>query len=168
MLGNHRGKILHHYIKDYVLFDLETTGISCNYDEVIEISAVKVKDGNVADEFSRLVNPNRPIPYAASRVNHITDDMVKEEPAFDTVLMEFLEFAGDFVLAGHNICNFDMKFLYRDCEKYYGKTITNDYIDTLNLQRSVFRTGSTDVWKIWQIIMGFQPPVPTGLLPTVR
>ena len=73
MLGNERGKQLYHYVSDYVLFDLETTGISNTYDEVIEISAVKVRNGKIVDEFNELVNPGRSIPYAASMVNNITD-----------------------------------------------------------------------------------------------
>ena len=120
---------------DYVLYDLETTGTSSKYDEVIEISAVKVKNGVVTEEFSQLVNPGRPIPSAASAVNHITDDMVAFAPMFDSVLQQFLAFIGDDVLAGHNINRFDMKFLYRDCERYFGQTLTNDYIDTLKLAR---------------------------------
>lgn len=90
MLGNNQGRMLNNYIKEYVLFDLETTGISSTYDEVIEIAAVKVKNGKVVEEFSGLVNPKRPIPYAASMVNNITDDMVKDAPTFDVVLKEFI------------------------------------------------------------------------------
>ena len=135
MLGNTKGKLINQYVPDYVLYDLETTGTSSKYDEVIEISAVKVKNGEVTEEFSQLVNPGRPIPYAASAVNHITDDMVAFAPMFDSVLQQFLVFIGDDVLVGHNINSFDMKFLYRDCERYFGQTLTNDYIDTLKLAR---------------------------------
>ncbi len=136
MLGENKGKLIKNYVPDYVLYDLETTGISWKYDEVIEISAVKVVGGQVVDEFSELVNPGRRIPRAASAVNHITDDMVAKAPTFDFVLSKFLDFIGNSVLAGHNIQSFDMKFLYRDCEKYFGKTLTNDYVDTLLLCRS--------------------------------
>ena len=80
MLGKTAGKRLTAYISDYVIFDLETTGISSAADEVIEISAVKVKGGRVVEEFSTLVNPGRPIPFAASQLNGITDDMVKNSP----------------------------------------------------------------------------------------
>ncbi len=135
MLGTTRGRILNQYTPDYVLYDLETTGISCNYDEVIELSALKVRNGAVAEEFSSLVNPGRPIPYAASAVNHITDEMVAKAPGFREVLSAFLEFAGEDILVGHNIHTFDMKFLYRDCERFFGQTLTNDYIDTLKLAR---------------------------------
>lgn len=120
MLGNTKGKMINQYVPDYVLYDLETTGTSSKYDEVVEISAVKVKNGVVTEEFSQLVNPGRPIPSAASAVNHITDDMVAFAPMFDSVLQQFLAFIGDDVLAGHNINRFDMKFLYRDCERYFG------------------------------------------------
>ena len=138
MLGNTEGKQLYKYTADYVLFDLETTGISCNTDEVIEISALKVRNGRIADEFSELVNPGMPIPYAASRVNNITDRMVKDAPHFNEVLEQFVDFAGNDVLVGHNICTFDMKFIYRDCERYFGKTLSNDYIDTLRLAKVIF------------------------------
>ena len=138
MLGKRKGKQRREYVRDYVLYDLETTGISSLYDEVIEISAVKVRNGKIVDEFSELVNPGRPIPYAASSVNNISDKMVENARSFEKVLPEFLAFAGDDVLAGHNIAGFDMKFLYRDCEKYFGQTLTNDYIDTLAIAKLCF------------------------------
>lgn len=133
MLSNHSGKLLKQYVKDYVVFDLETTGISCKTDDVIEISAIKVMDEKVVGEFSTLVNPGRPIPPRASAVNGIYDDMVMEAPSFEEALRDFIDFIEEYPLVGHNIYNFDMKFLYRDCQKYFGKTIDNDYIDTLKL-----------------------------------
>lgn len=138
MPENKRGKQLNKYVPDYVVFDLETTGISANYDEVIEISAVKVRAGKIVDEFSTLVNPGKPIPYGASAVNHIDDAMVADAPKLERVLPAFLEFIGKDILVGHNIATFDMKFLYRDFEKYMGYTLKNDYIDTLRLAKVVF------------------------------
>lgn len=138
MLGKSRGKEICRYVKDYVLFDLETTGISCNYDEVIEISAVKVRNGVIVDQFSELVNPGRPIPVAASMVNNISDAMVAKAPSFIEVLPSFISFIGDDVLVGHNIHCFDMKFIYRDCEKYFSQTLSNDYVDTLKMAKLVF------------------------------
>lgn len=138
MLGNTQGKLLNEYIEDYVVFDLETTGVSPYNDEVIEISAVKARKGKVVEEFSELVNPKRTIPFAASRVNNITDDMVSNAPFFDEVLRHFLEFVGEDVLVGHNIQSFDMKFIYRDCERYFHQLITNDYVDTLILAKRCF------------------------------
>ena len=135
MLGSSNGKSLVKYVKDYVVFDLETTGIYTNSDEVIEISGVKVQNGKVTEEFTSLVNPGRHIPKGASAVNGITDHMVKSAPEFSIVLKEFLDFAGNMVLVGHNIHTFDMKFIYRDCEKFWGKVPENNYVDTLSLAR---------------------------------
>ena len=135
MLSKKAGKKQVGYIPDYVLFDLETTGVSWKKDEVEEISAVKVQGGEIVDEFSSLVNPGMPIPFYASEVNGITDDMVADCPAFDEVLGQFLEFAGDSVLVGHNIHCFDMKFLQKSAQNYYGQMIGNDYIDTLQIAR---------------------------------
>ena len=135
MLGKKQGKQRLESVPDYVVFDVETTGISCRYDDVVELSALKVKNGKVVEEFSTLVKAMRPISYGASMVNGITDDMLIDAPAFDTVLTDFIEFIEDLPLVGHNISTFDMKFIYRDCEKYFDKIPDNDYIDTLTLSR---------------------------------
>ncbi len=124
------------FVPDYVVFDLETTGISWKTDEVVEISALRVVKHRVVGEFSTLVNPGRPIPFEASRVNGITDEMVRDAPSFDSVLADFLTFAGNSVLVGHNIHAFDMKFIWRDSERYLGRQPENDYIDTLKLARA--------------------------------
>lgn len=135
MLGDIQGRKIDKYVTDYVVFDLETTGISCMTDRVIEISAVKVQKKKVTGEFSTLVNPKMKIPFRASQVNHIYDDMVKDAPVFEEALADFDEFIGDMVLVGHNIHTFDMKFIWRDAFSYWGKTFANDYIDTLALAR---------------------------------
>lgn len=135
MLSDKPGKKINKYVSEYVVFDLETTGISTAYDAVVEISAVRVKDGAAVEEFGTLVNPKRPMPFSASMVNGITDEMLKSAPVFEEVLARFLEFAGDNVLVGHNIHTFDMKFIYRDSKEFYGKLPDNDYVDTLTLAR---------------------------------
>lgn len=135
MLSDKQGKNISKYVPDYVVFDLETTGTSCIKDRVVEISAVKVVGGVVTDEFSTLVNPEMHISPWATEVNGITDDMVAEAPTFDVALKNFLDFAGDMILVGHNIKYFDMKFICRDALEYFGKTIGNDYIDTLPIAK---------------------------------
>lgn len=134
-----KGKRLTSYQPDYVVFDLETTGLSPVTDQIIEISAVKVKGGVVQDTFSTLVNPGRPIPAAASQVNGITDAMVADAPALNTVLGQFLAFIGDGTLVGHNIHSFDMKFLNAAMQKFYRRDLGNDYIDTLYMARSCMK-----------------------------
>lgn len=130
-----KGMRLIHYVPDYVVFDLETTGVSVYKDDIIEISAVKVKGGEIIDTFSTLVNPDRPIPYGATRVNGITDDMVADAPYLKDVLADFLEFIGDNVLVGHNIYCFDLNFIYDAALNLYGRYVENDYIDTLFMAR---------------------------------
>lgn len=134
-MSTQKGTLINKYTPDYVIFDLETTGISPNYDEVIEISALKVKGGKVVDEFNTLVNPGRKIPFGATKVNGITNAMVAEAPAFSQVLAEFLDFAEGLVLVGHNIARFDMKFIWRDAEQYFGEIPQNNYVDTLQVAR---------------------------------
>lgn len=130
-----KGMRLIRYVPDYVVFDLETTGVSVYKDDIIEISAVKVQNGEVTDTFSTLVNPDRPIPYGATMVNGITDEMVSDAPYLRDVLTDFLEFIGDFVLVGHNIQSFDMNFIYDAALNLYGKPVENNYIDTLYMSR---------------------------------
>ena len=134
-MSTQKGTLINKYTPNYVIFDLETTGISPNYDEVIEISALKVKGGEVVDEFNTLVNPGRKIPFGATKVNGITNAMVAEAPAFSHVLAEFLDFAEGLVLVGHNIARFDMKFIWRDAEQYFGEIPKNNYVDTLQVAR---------------------------------
>ena len=134
-MSTQKGTLINKYTPNYVIFDLETTGISPNYDEVIEISALKVKGGEVVDEFNTLVNPGRKIPFEATKVNGITNAMVAEAPAFSHVLAEFLDFAEGLVLVGHNIARFDMKFIWRDAEQYFGEIPQNNYVDTLQVAR---------------------------------
>lgn len=135
MISEISGKKRIEYVPDYVIFDIETTGISCTSDEVVEISAVKVEGGVVVDEFTTLVNPGRPIPYQATSVHGITNEMVENSPMFREALADFNDFIDDSVIIGHNIHTFDMKFIQRDAQKYFGKYIGNDYIDTLEIAR---------------------------------
>ena len=135
MLGLRTGDKLDKYVSDYTVFDLETTGVSPQTDKVIEISAIKVRNGQAVGEFSSLVNPMRGIPYGATRVNGITDKMVADKPVFEKVLGDFLDFIEDDILVGHNIHDFDMKFIHRDCEAFFRMFLGNDYVDTLPLAR---------------------------------
>lgn len=130
-----KGNRLVQYVPDYTVFDLETTGISANMDDIIEISAVKVKGGIVQYTFSTLVNPGRHIPAQATKVNGITDQMVSEAPLIREAMTEFLRFVGEDILVGHNIQSFDMKFIYREVEELFQETVSNDFIDTLYMAR---------------------------------
>ena len=136
MLQRNKGKRLSSsYIKDYTVFDLETTGINPAKDTIIEISAVKVRNHRIVDEFTTLVNPDRPIPAGATAVNGITDDMVADAPHLAEAIGKFLTFIGDDILVGHNIHTFDTNFVYDAGWKTLGVEVRNDYIDTLFMAR---------------------------------
>lgn len=155
MTIRNKGKRLNGYRKNYVVFDLETTGINQNYDVIIEISAVKVREGEIAGEYSTLVNPGRHIPAGATAVNGITDEMVKNAPDIKVAMAGFLDFIGNSVLVGHNIHTFDMNFAYDAAWQALGKELCNDYIDTLYMARSCLPQLAhhrlTDVSEYFQI-----------------
>lgn len=131
-----KGRRLNKYVENYVIFDLETTGISTRDDAIIEISAIKVIGHEPGEEFSALVNPLRHIPEEASRVNGITDEMVRDALPLKEVLPAFLSFIGEEILVGHNIHTFDMIFLRQAAKELLHKELENDYIDTLSMARA--------------------------------
>lgn len=124
----------------YIVFDLETTGFSSIKDKIIEIGAVKVVNGEVVDRFSTFVNPKRPIPFEITQLTGITDEMVIESPDIETILPQFLEFAGDGVLVAHN-AGFDVGFIEQNCR--YQEIVPNFvYVDTVALARVLLPTLS--------------------------
>ncbi len=136
MKARNKGKRLNKYLEDYIIFDLETTGVDQEVDDIIEISAVKVRSHEIKAKYSTLVDPGRPIPAGATAVNGITDAMVKDAPDLKTAMEGFLEFVGDDVLVGHNIHTFDTNFVYDAVLEVLGKEFTNDYVDTLFMARN--------------------------------
>ena len=99
----------------YVVFDLETTGFSSKNDRIIEIGAVKIKDGVIIDNFSEFVNPRRPIPYKITELTGINDQMVRDAMIIEDVLPRFINFIGDSVIVAHN-APFDTGFIRKNCK----------------------------------------------------
>lgn len=100
----------------YVVFDLETTGLSALKDKIIEIGAVKVQNGKITEKFSTFVNPKVPISFEIEKLTGINDNMVLEAPEITEVLQKFLEFCQDAVMVAHN-ASFDMSFIRQECMK---------------------------------------------------
>lgn len=115
----------------YVVFDIETTGLSPKFCKIIEIGAVKIENGEITDTFSHFVNPEIPIPYNITKLTSITDDMVMEAETIETLLPKFLEFVGDSVLVAHN-ARFDVSFI-RKFAHDLGRTVENSVVDTMTL-----------------------------------
>lgn len=119
----------------YVVFDLETTGFSCVKNKIIEIGAVKVKDGECIDHFSEFVNPQGPIPYEIEKLTGISDEQVMHAPVIEEILPKFLEFCEGCVLVAHN-ASFDMSFIEENARR---EKLRADYtcVDTLGLSRAL-------------------------------
>lgn len=135
-LVRNKGRRLNKYVKDYVVFDIETTGLRPGLDEIIEISAVKVKNNEVSDTFSTLVKPTIRIPASATRINGITNDMVSSAPEIAEAMEGFVDFVETEILVGHNIHSFDTNFIYDAAMEAFQEGIYNDYIDTLYMARA--------------------------------
>lgn len=126
----------HILLKDatYVVFDVETTGLSAIYDSIIELAAVKMKDGNVIDQFEEFIDPGHPLSATTIQLTGITDDMVKGSKSQEQVLKEFYEFSKDCILVAHN-ASFDMGFLNTGYENVGIPRTQQPVIDTLELSR---------------------------------
>lgn len=121
----------------YVVFDTETTGFNAGgADQMIEIGAVKLKDGMIIDRFDELINPNRHIPDKITELTCITDDMVKDCDTEEEVTKRFLKWAGDLPMVAHN-AKFDISFITMAMKKYNLGEFKNTVIDTLELSRVI-------------------------------
>jgi len=126
----------------YVVFDFETTGLKSEIESIIEIGAVKIKDGKEVDEYSVLVNPLKPIPAQASAVNKIYDKDVADAPTLVEVLPEFLRFITGSVLVAHN-APFDTRFLSAAIKKQGIADLENYVMDTLVLSQKIHSQHSS-------------------------
>ncbi len=122
---------------EFVVFDIETTGLSKDNDRITEIGAVKIKDGKITDKFSTFVNPEIHIPEEITDLTGIDDEMVKYAPKIEEVLPEFMEFFGDSVLVAHN-APFDTGFIRAKAEKAGLGVIRNTVVDTLELAKCLY------------------------------
>lgn len=144
---------------EFVVFDVETTGLSpSSGDRIIEIAALKIKDGKELGRFHSLVNPGRNNSPAAYAVNHISDTMLKGAPASSAVLPQFLAFCKTACLAGYNV-NFDLGFVNHELSSL-GKNIPREQavIDILKMSRSLLRGLSSH--SLSSVIAALQFPSP--------
>ena len=123
-------------LNDYTVVDIETTGMNWNFSNILEISSLKVRNKEIVDEFSELINPHEPIPYFIRNLTGINDDMVYDAPELDEVLIKFKDFLKDDIIVGHNV-NFDVDFLYDNFVKVFNEPLTNNFVDTLRISRKL-------------------------------
>ncbi len=124
--------------RTYICFDLETTGLSCNYDSIIEFGAVKICDNVVVDRRQQFILPPIPIPAVITRKTNITPQMVSGALTFEQAADDLLEWIGDAVLVAHN-ATFDYHFMNEELRRIGRPPLTNPVIDTLDLSRALLK-----------------------------
>ncbi|WP_017185268.1 PolC-type DNA polymerase III [Alkalibacillus haloalkaliphilus] len=121
----------------YIVFDVETTGLSATYDKIIELAAVKLYQGEIVDRFERFANPHQKLSQTTIDLTGITDDMVKDAPEIEDVMRDFYEWCGSDVLVAHN-ASFDIGFINAAYKRIDLPKVTNPVIDTLELARLLY------------------------------
>ncbi|MGX7198484.1 PolC-type DNA polymerase III [Enterococcus nangangensis] len=119
---------------EYVVFDVETTGLSAVYDTIIELAAVKMHKGNVIGEFEEFIDPGHPLSKTTVELTGITDEMVRGSKSEEEVLRRFKEFSKGTILVAHN-ATFDMGFLNTSYGRHGIAEADNPVVDTLELSR---------------------------------
>ena len=134
-----QGDKLDDFIKDFCVIDLETTGLSPSEDRIIEVSALRVRSGDVVDTYTTLINPGRSISHKITEITGLTDADLADAPAFSDVCSAVRDFLGDDPLVGHNIAKFDVPFLAYEYDRCDSGPIRNDYIDTLEISKRLVK-----------------------------
>ncbi|TFB23176.1 PolC-type DNA polymerase III [Filobacillus milosensis] len=122
---------------NYIVFDVETTGLSASYDKIIELAAVKVYQGEIVDRFERFANPHQKLSQTTIDLTGITDDMVVGAPEIEEVMQDFYEWMGEDILVAHN-ASFDIGFINAAFQRMDIEKVTNPVIDTLELARLLY------------------------------
>ncbi|MFD1417268.1 PolC-type DNA polymerase III [Companilactobacillus keshanensis] len=121
---------------EYVIFDVETTGLSAVYDSIIELAATKMKDGEIIASFDEFINPGQELSEFTTNLTSITNDMVKNAPEEKIIIQKFIDFVGDDVLVGHNV-TFDIGFLNSALTRMDQARVSVPVIDTLEMSRTL-------------------------------
>lgn len=124
------------FVDNYVLVDIETTGLSPMNDEIIEIGAIKIKENKIVDKYNELIKINRKLEPFITNLTGITDEMLETGKNPTAVFQNFVEFVGEDIIIGHNV-NFDLGFLTNKCKKYINYNLTNECIDTMYLAKKL-------------------------------
>lgn len=134
-----KGKSLLAFPRDFVVLDLETTGLFPQYDEIIEVACLRVRDLAVIGSFHSLVHPEYEIDEFITELTGITNEMLSDAPTIDAVLPQIKDYIGDDIIVGHNV-NFDINFLYDAFHNIMQLPFSNDYVDTMRLSRRILPT----------------------------
>lgn len=132
-----KGQSVIKFPDEYVLLDIETTGLSPDYDSILEIGAIRVKSGCIDEEFHTYFEYDEPIPAFITFLTGITNEMLIGAPAPDKAISSFFNFLGESIIVGYNV-NFDVNFLYDYCMKYLNIKLKNNFVDCMRIARKLF------------------------------
>ena len=142
------------FLPNYTVMDLETTGFNYRHDRIIQFAAVRVREHKPVESLSFVVNPGIPIPPEASKINGFTDEKVANNEPFVKHIREVLSFLGNDVLVGHNLVNFDRRFL----EYEFGEALMNQCLDTLLLaQKYIHSTSNCKLTTLYRELVKKEP-----------
>ena len=133
----YKGNSIVDFPNSFVVLDLETTGLDPEYDEILEIGAIKIVNGEVVDTYNSLVKPPYEIDEFITELTGISNEMVQDAPSVEEILPSLMNFISDNIIVGHNV-NFDINFIYDNLLNCGMDAIKNDYIDTLRISRRLF------------------------------
>ncbi len=140
-----KGKSILTVPSEYVVVDLETTGLDASFDNIIEVACIHMADGKKVDTFHSYVQPPVFTNYKGEQhyvddfianLTGITDDMLKDAPVFKDIANDLRAFLGDYTIVGHNV-NFDINFLYDNFSETLGVLFQNNFVDTMRLARII-------------------------------
>lgn len=134
-----RGKSIIAFPDNYCVVDIETTGLSPEWDDIIEIGAIRYTKREETARFQTLVQPpsGPHIPAFIEDFTGITSEMLKDAPKTEKAIQEFSIFLGNDVIVGYNV-SFDVNFLYDCFVRYLGRPLSNDFIDIMRLSRKLY------------------------------
>lgn len=134
-----KGESLLAFPEKYILLDIETTGLSPAFDEIIEISALKIEKGEIKQEFSQLIKPTYEISEFITKLTGITNEMVEDAKSIKEVLKEFKDFfTKEDIVVGYNV-NFDINFLYDNFQEHLNDYFENNFVDVMRIAKRVFK-----------------------------
>ena len=137
-------------IRNYVVIDVETTGLDADHDEIVEVAAIRYSNDEIKEAFQTYVKPITPISEKVSKINGITNEMLENAPHFSQIAAELEDFIGTSNLVGHNI-EFDIKFLYAAGYDMF-RFKNRKYYDTLKLAHRVIKPDEVTSYKLSTLI----------------
>lgn len=133
-----KGKLIEVMPNDFCIVDIETTGFSLASDEIIELSAIKVRNLKRVENFSMLINPRKNISSFITGLTGISNAMVRNQPDIKIVLKKFKDFIQNDIILGHNV-RFDAGFIHREMKINFNENFSNDLVDTVALAKKTYR-----------------------------